>query len=535
MSLKRIFTLVLLLSLASNSYSNQSPNQPQDQSQSLADQSQLRHWQPPIILAGNGDPKQAIVNLNKLVDLQKVVTRNSKFDEQTQQFIDDLWSSFERFKLKKFYKLLPEENQDWRQIHIYGARHDNVYLLGADKSIIGTPSELNEFGDLRVGVKAKKLPKKSRHNTIYHLDAELDAAVGMIDFEGPRKALGDVLAQLGTIDRDFHASDYRERTKQANPLLEQEDVDVIAPLWAAYPSTGELLAQMGQIEELIVKDHEGPHHLPYREVHLSLLLEPERFREFHPNIAKRSEKLGKILKFTLEIFDEDGRLAQIKLDSDALRLEFHLLVNELGIVPVKDGKALVSKVHTLNEPNFGLTANIDAQIELLGMIYHVDNIGADVKYQQISKKSKLTVNVTGIPEIAVGGAALGFLPTPVLDFFLPTNVDELIYEFFRVACKGNDGEGIVFTADLEEKPELNTSNLNLHLSSETKSNFFVSLAMGIINQRIIPDSATTEDIKNFADRLQVAFRKDINNFTGLVARIEEENARLLSEATAKTR
>ncbi len=75
---------------------------------------QMRYWQPAVLLAGDGDPQVAIANLNEMVDLQRVITANSQFDHQTQQFVDDLWLSFESFDLKQFYGTLPDEVDGWR-------------------------------------------------------------------------------------------------------------------------------------------------------------------------------------------------------------------------------------------------------------------------------------------------------------------------------------------------------------------------------------------------------------------------------------
>ena len=494
---------------------------------------QMRYWQPAVLLAGDGDPQVAIANLNEMVDLQRVITANSQFDHQTQQFVDDLWLSFESFDLKQFYGTLPDEVDGWRELRVYGARHSDAYQLGADKRILGHDSNVLEaFGDLKVAVKARPLVHKSSGSPLYHLDGDFNVAIGKVSSDGPHNALLDILQVLSTANtRIYTATDHRTKAGEVNPLLGTEDINVVAPLWASYPNTGDIFAKLGQIENLIQKQKVAvgnqTYSQPYQEVSVAVKLEPKKFKSLYPKLAHQIEKLGEVLKFTLDINDEYGRVAQIKLDTHTLRGEINILVNETGVIPVKNGVALVANVRTYSslraEPEIHLTTNMDAQVEILGMIYNIEGLGSKIKYRQTPTLANLDINVVGVPKATVEGAALGFVPPSVLNFFLPTNIDEMMHEFFTVACEGNAGEGIVFNAQLEEPPlkvpaASNSSNLRLHLSSETKSGFFVRIAMGVVNQKLIPDEGTSKDIKRLVDDFQQAFRQDLNGFSELVAR-----------------
>jgi len=501
---------------------------------------QLRYWQPAVLLAGDGDPQQAIKNLNELVDLQRVITRHSEYDQQTQKFVDDLWQSFESFKLKKFYQILPKELaankvDGWRELRVYGTRHGEAYRMGTDKTILGTHSNaLDTLGDLQLVVKARPLPDKSSNKPIYHLDADLNVGLGKVSRMGPQKALHNIVQVLSTANSwTYSGEDYRTKAAAANPRLDAEDINVIAPLWASYPHSGELVAKFGQIENVLLKQktgvqQAGANNLSYQEVRVVVLMEPKKFESLYPKLAHRAEKFGEILKFTFDINDEHGRLAQIKMDSQTLRAEISFAVNELGIIPVKDGLALISKVRTATKSEIDLTANMNARIEVLGMIYNIEGIGSKIHYSQGPTSAKVAINVIGVPKATVGGAALGFIPPSLIDFFLPTNIDEMIHEFFTVACNGNQGEGIIYSAQLEERAadekadngqqQIASTNLRVHVSSEIKSNFFVSVAMSMVNQRIIYDKATSEEVKYLTYDFLRAFRQDLEGFTQLVTR-----------------
>ncbi len=48
-------------------------------------------------------------------------------------------------------------------------------------------------------------------------------------------------------------------------------------------------------------------------------------------------------------------------------------------------------------------------------------------------------------EITAQGLILGFLPIWLIDFFIPSNIEDMTQAFFQTLASGNDGDDLVDT------------------------------------------------------------------------------------------
>ena len=112
---------------------------------SVSSQLVSRGWQPPVAFAGEGNERRAVNALREISALQHVMLSNTRFDTQTEQFVDGLWASFERFDLRKFYELLPEKQDDWHFLQVYGVVEDGRYNVGPKAAVLNKKSGFPGF------------------------------------------------------------------------------------------------------------------------------------------------------------------------------------------------------------------------------------------------------------------------------------------------------------------------------------------------------------------------------------------------------
>lgn len=474
-----------------------------------------RGWKAQVEMNGDGNADVAVTRLREITELQKVVLQNTEFHEQTQRFIDELWASLESFNLTRYYNLLPETDGEWRQLKVYGARNGRLYQVGPIAEQVGfNPSgQASAIGDFSAVIKARQV--EGDLGTHYLLQNSLELGTGPIQWSSVQQAAQETLRLVVDGDPVFSsreqaaiAQSYRDKVIRMNPNLGSEDVDVIAPLWAAFPALWDLLAQMGRIEDVVYHDLDQG----YRQLKASFVIDPERMKGSYPAISNHIVNMDRLFHGSLRLSDERGELLSGTIDSRTLRGQIQLFVTDGRVVPVKGGKVLMDAPPIPDGQPWNFTAQMDGTVSVLGVVTHLQNLKAKVQYLSDSDGVKVVSQITEVPDITVKGNALGIMPTSMINVVLPKNLDEIMREFMGVACKGNDGKGILIGAHFQQADKDKTARLIVKSAFEGLDNFFVRFGMGIVSDRVIPDPKVSEELRRFAFDAQDAFVRDLDGF-----------------------
>lgn len=479
-----------------------------------------RGWKPQVDLVGSGDPQTAVAQLRDMTELQRVVLQNTEFHSQTQQFVDELWRSLESFNLNRYYNMLPETDGDWRQLKVYGSRNGKLYQVGPEAAKVGFDTSGNglEMGDLSMLIQAKRLADKDQ--TRYLMQNTVELGVGRLKWASLQQASADTLRIVVDGSPDFSnagqaraAQTYRDKVIHMNSQLGSEDVDVLAPLWAAFPALWDMLAQMGKIEDVVYHDSS----LGYRQLKMSFVLEPERMAKAYPAISKHILDMDRLFHGSLRLSDERGELFSGTLDSRTLRGNFQMFVANGQVVPVKGGQVMLDAPPVPDGQPWEFSAQMDGTVSVLGVVTNLQNLKARIQYLSTAEGAKIVSQITEVPDISIKGNALGFMPTSMIDMVLPKNLDQIMTEFMTVACKGNDGKGILMGAQFEEATPTRSARLRMKSAFEGLDNFFVRFGMGIVSDRIIPDPKVSEELRRLAFDTQEAFQQDLEGFAQIAS------------------
>ncbi|MDB4987951.1 MAG: hypothetical protein JWN04_3129, partial [Myxococcaceae bacterium] len=137
----------------------------------------------------------------------------------------------------------------------------------------------------------------------------------------------------------------------------------------------------------------------------------------------------------------------------------------------------------------------------------------DVFYQPHAGYMESGLTFTQVPKIEVEGAALGFVPTALVDAFIPGNIESVTRDFLNVAAKGNDGKGFVGVLRMGVGKEGSTKGvLEAGVDFDALDNFLVKIGLGMVSDKLIPDADAFSDIKKFSTDLYDGFVKDLARF-----------------------
>jgi len=142
---------------------------------------------------------------------------------------------------------------------------------------------------------------------------------------------------------------------------------------------------------------------------------------------------------------------------------------------------------------------------------------ARIQYLSAPDGVKVVSQVTEVPDISVKGNALGMMPTSMINMVLPKDLNQIMTDFFAVACKGNDGKGILVGAQFQQARGDQSAKLIVKTAFEGLDNFFVRVGMGIISDRVIPDPKVSVELRKLIFDSQDAFDRDLDGFAQVAA------------------
>lgn len=478
-----------------------------------------RGWQPPVAFAGQGDEQRAVSALREMASLQKVILSNTRFDQQTEQFVDGLWASFERFDLKKFYELLPEQKDDWHYLQVYGVVENGRYNVGPQfQTMHKNGDRPNDFGEVAVLVKAREM--KGPRET-FLIDSNVSVGMGTVGWPSVAQAVEETLRIVVKGDDAYthnagwnEGSVFRNRVISMNSALGKEDIEVLAPLWAAFPAQWDLLASLGRFDDVVVEEVQGR---DYKKLNARFIIDPDKMKEGYPALAEHLANLGSLTQMDMRAVGEQGEVFRLAVDSEKLLARFEAYVKDGYLVPVKDGKVADKPLTEMFSKPWHLDLLAESRMKILGVVTDMKDMRISLDFQPTSTGAKTVAAMTHVPEVKVSGNALGFMPTAVIDVLMPSNIDSLMRDFLRVVCEGNGGQGLVSSLEYSQPEGAPLATLDTRTTFEGLNNFFVQFGMSIVNDRIIPDPQVSVELRRLMFDTQQAFSQDLEAYSRVAA------------------
>jgi len=144
---------------------------------------------------------------------------------------------------------------------------------------------------------------------------------------------------------------------------------------------------------------------------------------------------------------------------------------------------------------FGLKLNIEAL--KLNVDYFYDEYGANVKLDIRQPPAEITAK----------GLMMGFFPIWLIDFLIPSNIEDMTQEFFQTLASGINGKGVsILFGSIQEESLKN--NLWLLTEAEVMSNGTMKFAFSLQRKVLREEDKLLEDIKVFEQQLWNAFYRD---------------------------
>jgi len=148
------------------------------------------------------------------------------------------------------------------------------------------------------------------------------------------------------------------------------------------------------------------------------------------------------------------------------------------------------------------------RLNIAGLKLNIEALKVNLDYYYDDKTANVTAELRQIPqEITAQGLILGFLPIGLIDFFIPSNIEDMTQEFFQTLASGNDGDGFSIMYGSIPQESL-TGNLWLLTDAEVMSNGIIKFGINLQRKMVRDEDKLLEDIRVFAQHLWKAFYLD---------------------------
>jgi hypothetical protein len=238
---------------------------------------------------------------------------------------------------------------------------------------------------------------------------------------------------------------------------------------------------------------------------------PERLAEHHPDFAKHIDRMGKIAHIDVRWVDAQSRtLVKWSIDSDTLRFGMECYVKD-GLLLPWSGKTVFADqgIDPLGAELRRTRAFIHARVQMLGVTITLTNLRVNLGYQPHDTHASISASVNNVPNVAVEGAAAG-----IIDVLIPGNIQSLTQDFFRRAALGNNNKGIAIQVVAGSEQRDVDGVLEGSFELDALDSRLVKMGVGMVNDRIMPNSEVVADGKRILTELHDAFAADLSRYRG---------------------
>jgi len=461
------------------------------------------------------DTKAACQQIERLIKFRNAVHARPVVDERLNSEIRRVKSQISSLDAGNLYDHLPYSDNTgrWHGIGIRGGLDDDHYQLSIvdpkvenwiSLSFRNIPEHWepqNKFGDfgLRVFV-------RSANHNIFRIATE-----GHINIDDLNSSnIMRVIKQLAVVmwlyakEGDVPPSDFIKGNE-----LDDRSLMVMYGFANEFPHLFAVFNQYFTVEKVVsgdVSESTGPIVFD-----IVVRININAIKKDYPYLGKLFGRFKGMLNYQETLFDMQNRpMSTILFDGNLFRFSTRFktqagrffalnkksnIIRESGVDLTAAGKQEFYMLHTF-------------RLNMVGLKMDIKALKVDLEYFHDVNSTNVAANLRQIPEkITTEGLILGFLPVSLIDFFIPSNIEDMTQTFFQSLASGNDNDGLSIRYGNIPKESL-SGYLWLLTDAEVMSNWIIKFVFDMQRKIIRDEDKLLEDIRVFAQLLWKAFCLD---------------------------
>ena len=467
--------------------------------------------------------KLACQRINKLYELRVRVSDHLEVDPELLSKIEDLHSRLTSLDAANLYDILPYSDQPpglWRGVGIKGGSESRSYYLKMfDPDIPGWLTSYGKFGSrstysngLLGDLDLRSFIKPEQKDT-YRMAAEARLYLADIPTQTVPLMLDGV---LNTLWRQAGSKIESPTNLKIETPLNQPSTSVLNGLTRDFPELVRIILEYFVIKNIVSPKPDMPDDSVLLEI--SVLFNQKAFARNFPEIGKLLSELKDSIFFRIRLHDEYNRLMGVMdIDSVDKEIMIQLRTRKGRLLPLNAGPG-----HR-NQVSFSLTATgyqhlyiaYDIHLNIVGLRLNIDSLPLAVDYINQDDDLEIKVCLWQPPEaIKTRGWAFGFIPLWLINALIPSNVEEITTNFFRILALGNNGDGTQINLESLGVREMK-NHIRLQAGTEVLGNGTIKLAFNIQRKIVSKQETLLKEIQAFNSQFAEAFYQDYQRVKAL--------------------
>lgn len=461
------------------------------------------------------DSTTACKQIERMVNYRNAVRQLPVVDENLNAKIQEVESRISSLDAGNLYNQLPYTDimRVWRGIGVRGALGDNHYRLGIVDPAIetwlqsylkGMPQlwgPQNQFGDFGLRAFIRPVTEET-----FKLVTEAHTYIDDLNSANMVRLIEQWANVMGRLAED---GDHPPPTFLKGSGLDEKSLKVIYGLARDFPHCFAIVNRYCTIENIVSGDTNESNGA--KTFDIAVMINASAIRKDYPYIGELIERLKGMLSFQATGFDSRNR-PLFTMGFDGHKYLFSMRFRTL------DGRFLVLDKNPDNrkQTGVGLTDSGDQsffimysfRLNIVGLKLNIEALKVDLDYFFDDYGANVRARLQRPPEkVTAEGLVMGFLPIWLVDFFIPSNIENMTQEFFQTLASGNDGQGVsMLLGSIPGEPS--KSNLWLLTDAEVLSNGTMKFAFNLQQEMVREEANLFKDIKAFEQKLWEAFYLD---------------------------
>ena len=442
----------------------------------------------------------------EIVGLLNKIFSNIRSDDKSIEFLDYLDESLQKFDFRLLYKnptLFPLEN-GFRGVTIQGRNETDHYFIGLSDY---RKDELTNdtIGNFTSEVGLKKIDESIVGYRSF--SAYMDTEMALKQYSHHNLLLfTDGLLKI--IDPENLQNSDPSDTNIFNSIKGDERI-AINIFYEAFPKLAEILDRYLTLTSLL--NIQRYQNIPYTHFNITTKCKYDELKNDYPLIAKYLNQFRDVLQTKVVSKNSNGNtIFQLRFDCSEDFFSFSIYTKNGKIVPFDEKGNPVFKdafsLARLKSYDFKLITTL--LFNAYGLKYYNDQIISTGTYLNTDTMAVLNVKLDSVSKTKVYGRKYHIIPKWLIDFMIPDDVDQLIYELVTVMLHANDNEGSYVKFEFDFRDSDNVF-MNSIASSEYVDNFFIKLELGIWRNILKTNKKTIDEINILILRTLQAVLNDL--------------------------
>jgi len=434
---------------------------------------------------------QGADSATEIIQLLDKVFSKIQSDEKSLAFLHYLDESLQKFDFRLLYNnpTLKPLDKGYRGVTLQGINRSDHYFMGLSSQ------KKQEIKNQTIGSFAAEIALKQIDPSIVgyrSFSAYMDSEMALKQYAHDHLLM--FAENLLKIIDPVNLAQLDPPESQVFKTIEDDPRVAINAFFHAFPKLAALLDRYIVINSLLkIKQHKG---IDYTHFDFSVSCKYESLKKDYPLISEYLEQFRDVLQTHIKSINENGNiLFKLQFDCSPDFFKFSIYTKEGKIIPFNsDGQPVFDEAFSLaNLKKYYFKLVTRLLFDAYGLKYFNNNIVTEGTYVNTETVAVLNLKLESVSKTKVYGRKYHIFPKWFIDFIIPDNIDQLIYELVTVMLHANDDAGsfVKFEFDKRLPGEVYFNSL---ASSEYVDNFFIKLELGIWRNILKTDQETIDEI-----------------------------------------